>query len=113
MRYDLFLKRGVIITEAGCFKGGIIIKDGKINQLLSGDSEVEANEVIDLRDNVLLPGLVDGHVHFNEPGRENWEGYLTGTKAAAAGGVTTILDMPLNSSPPTTNSERLEKNAAQ
>ena len=64
---------------------------------------VEATEVIDLQGKVLLPGVVDAHVHFNEPGREHWEGYRTGTMAAAAGGVTSVLDMPLNSTPPTTN----------
>ena len=50
---------------------------------------------------VLLPGLVDTHVHVNEPGRTEWEGFATATRAAAAGGVTTIVDMPLNSLPPT------------
>ena len=52
--------------------------------------------------NVLLPGLVDAHVHLNEPGRTEWEGFETGTKAAASGGVTTVVDMPLNAIPPTT-----------
>lgn len=56
---------------------------------------------------VLLPGLVDAHVHLNEPGRTDWEGFETGTKAAASGGVTTIIDMPLNSIPPTTTVENL------
>ena len=51
---------------------------------------------------ILLPGLVDAHVHLNEPGRTEWEGFETGTRAAAAGGVTTVVDMPLNSIPPTT-----------
>ena len=58
-------------------------------------------------DRVLLPGLVDSHVHVNEPGRTEWEGFATGTAAAAAGGVTTVLDMPLNSVPPTTTVEAL------
>lgn len=51
---------------------------------------------------LLLPGLVDAHVHLNEPGRTEWEGFNTGTKAAASGGVTTVVDMPLNAIPPTT-----------
>lgn len=51
---------------------------------------------------VLLPGLVDAHVHLNEPGRTEWEGFWTGTRAAASGGVTTVIDMPLNAIPPTT-----------
>ncbi|MGQ0643633.1 MAG: allantoinase AllB [Gemmatimonadaceae bacterium] len=70
-------------------------------------------EVIDLRDLVLLPGIVDTHVHVNEPGRTNWEGFASATRAAAAGGVTTILDMPLNAIPPTTAGWALrEKRAA-
>jgi allantoinase len=56
---------------------------------------------------VLLPGLVDTHVHVNEPGRTEWEGFATATRAAAAGGVTTIVDMPLNSVPPTTTAANL------
>jgi len=54
---------------------------------------------------VLLPGLVDAHVHLNEPGRTEWEGFYTGTRAAASGGVTTVVDMPLNAVPPTTTLE--------
>lgn len=57
---------------------------------------------------VLMPGLVDAHVHLNEPGRTEWEGFFTGTRAAAFGGVTTVIDMPLNSIPPTTTLEGLE-----
>ncbi|KAI1940081.1 Allantoinase [Ophidiomyces ophidiicola] len=59
--------------------------------------------------NILLPGLVDAHVHLNEPGRTEWEGFHTGTQAAAFGGVTTVIDMPLNSIPPTTSVDGLEK----
>jgi allantoinase len=64
-------------------------------------------------DEVLLPGLVDTHVHVNEPGRTDWEGFATATRAAAAGGITTIVDMPLNSIPPTTNAEALRIKRAQ
>lgn len=56
---------------------------------------------------ILLPGLVDAHVHLNEPGRTEWEGFWTGTRAAAFGGVTTVVDMPLNAIPPTTTVENL------
>ena len=59
-------------------------------------------------DEVLLPGLVDSHVHVNEPGRTDWEGFATATRAAAAGGITTIVDMPLNCLPPTTDASALE-----
>lgn len=58
--------------------------------------------LVDHSPHLLLPGLVDAHVHLNEPGRTEWEGFWTGTRAAAAGGVTTVIDMPLNSIPPTT-----------
>lgn len=58
---------------------------------------------------ILLPGLVDAHVHLNEPGRTEWEGFWTGTRAAAFGGVTTVVDMPLNAIPPTTTVMGLEK----
>src|SRR5439155_18074762 len=62
----------------------------------------------DLGDLALLPGLVDTHVHVNEPGRTSWEGFASATRAAAAGGVTTILDMPLNSVPPTVDTAALD-----
>ncbi|KAL6108468.1 uncharacterized protein ACO6RY_18984 [Pungitius sinensis] len=79
----------------------IMIKDGKIHQILS-DSDFPGGEVMDVGDSVVMPGIVDCHVHVNEPGRVSWEGFWTATRAAAAGGVTTIVDMPLNSLPPTT-----------
>jgi allantoinase len=103
MPVDLYLKNGRIITEVGEINGGIAINDGKIVELVAGDRVVAAQEELDLGGKVVLPGLVDDHVHFNEPGREHWEGYTTGTMAAAAGGVTTIMEMPLNATPPTIN----------
>ncbi|GAA2240564.1 allantoinase AllB [Promicromonospora sukumoe] len=69
-------------------------------------------EVVDLGDKVVLPGVVDTHVHVNEPGRTAWEGFASATRAAALGGVTTIVDMPLNSLPPTTNVAALEAKRA-
>ncbi|KAG6873436.1 hypothetical protein C0995_015525 [Termitomyces sp. Mi166 len=70
---------------------------------------------VDAGDKFVLPGLVDAHVHLNEPGRTDWEGFRTGTQAATSGGVTTVVDMPLNSIPPTTTVEHLElkRKAAQ
>ncbi|MGB5936380.1 MAG: amidohydrolase family protein, partial [Ornithinimicrobium sp.] len=76
----------------------------------AGESPPEATQVLDLgQDEVLLPGLVDSHVHVNEPGRTEWEGFASATKAASAGGVTTLVDMPLNSVPPTTTLAGLKR----
>lgn len=108
MSTDLYLKNAKVVTEEEIFQGGVTVQNGKIAALIHGDQELEALQVIDVHGNVLLPGVVDGHVHFNEPGREHWEGYRTGTMAAAAGGVTTVLEMPLNSTPPTINRALLE-----
>jgi allantoinase len=67
---------------------------------------------IDHSPKLLLPGLVDAHVHLNEPGRTEWEGFFTGTRAAASGGVTTVIDMPLNAIPPTTTVEGFKEKLA-
>src|SRR5947209_16168133 len=67
-----------------------------------------AKEEIDARALTIFPGVIDSHVHFNEPGRTYWEGFATGSRAAVAGGTTTIFDMPLNAHPPTTNRDAFE-----
>ena len=86
----------------------LAVRDGRIATIGPLDLDVTAAvETILAADEVLLPGLVDTHVHVNEPGRTEWEGFACATRAAAAGGVTTILDMPLNSVPPTTTLEAL------
>ncbi|XP_056598386.1 alanine--glyoxylate aminotransferase-like isoform X4 [Triplophysa dalaica] len=89
----------------------IIIKEGKIHSILpdSAASMNTAGEVLDMGNSLVMPGLVDCHVHVNEPGRTSWEGFWTATQAAAAGGVTTIVDMPLNSIPPTTTVENFQE----
>lgn len=81
--------------------------DGGVVTAVTGFDDVPAGAVTLADDEVLLPGLVDSHVHVNEPGRTEWEGFATATRAAAAGGVTTIVDMPLNSVPATTTVEAL------
>lgn len=94
-------------AERPCVVG---VRDGRIAAVLEGvhADSVAARETIRLADGeVLLPGLVDTHVHINEPGRTEWEGFDTGTRAAAAGGVTTVIDMPLNSIPATTTVDAL------
>jgi allantoinase len=82
--------------------GGRIAEVGPYDAAAGG-----ADEIVLAGDEVLLPGLVDTHVHVNEPGRTDWEGFATATRAAAAGGITTIVDMPLNSIPPTTDAAAL------
>src|SRR4051812_46557394 len=80
----------------------VIIKEGVITDITNDFPKDENCERIDLENKVLMPGIIDPHVHINEPGRTEWEGFETATKAAMAGGVTTLVDMPLNSSPVTT-----------
>ena len=96
------------ITPDGIKRAVVLIKDGKIadvvNELPIGDFPVT-----DIGDNVLMAGIVDPHVHINEPGRTDWEGFDTATKAAIAGGITTLVDMPLNSSPVTTTMKAFDE----
>ncbi len=98
-----------IITEAGSVDGVVVVRSGKIESVLPGEEAGDAPNPIDVGDSVVMPGLVDTHVHINEPGRTEWEGFETATRAAAAGGVTTLVDMPLNSIPATTNVAALEE----
>jgi allantoinase len=91
----------------------VVVADGRVVAVEPLDAEVSVDRVVELADDeVLLPGLVDTHVHVNEPGRTDWEGFASATRAAAAGGVTTIVDMPLNSIPPTTTVAALEEKRA-
>ncbi|XP_068599457.1 allantoinase, mitochondrial [Brachionichthys hirsutus] len=87
----------------------VVIKDGQIHEILPDVSLRCGGQVLDVGDSVVMPGIVDCHVHVNEPGRTSWEGFWTATRAAAAGGVTTIVDMPLNSIPPTTTLSNLQE----
>ena len=89
-----------VITPEGERAATVLLRDGVIAGL-AGYAGAPAGVLTLAADEVLLPGLVDSHVHVNEPGRTEWEGFATATAAAAAGGVTTIVDMPLNSIPPT------------
>lgn len=86
----------------------VVVAGERIEAVLPLDTPVDAREIFLADDEVLVPGLVDSHVHVNEPGRTEWEGFATATRAAAAGGVTTIVDMPLNSLPPTVDVAALE-----
>src|SRR6201991_1959980 len=106
---DLIFRAPRVITAAGEVARTIGIRDGRIVAIEPLDSALEAQRVVQLgADEVLIPGLVDTHVHVNDPGRTEWEGFASATRAAAAGGVTTIVDMPLNSIPPTVDTDALE-----
>ncbi len=101
-RYDLLVRARRAVLPGGERPAAIAVADGRISAIEPYDAELDAARTVELRaDEVLLPGMVDTHVHVNEPGRTEWEGFASATRAAAAGGVTTIVDMPLNSVPPT------------
>ena len=101
-----FVIRGKQVIRPGSSgPASIHIRDGIITEI--DDSVPGDVEVIDAGECLVMPGVVDTHVHLNEPGRTEWEGFDSGTRAAAAGGVTTLIDMPLNSIPPTTTVEGL------
>jgi allantoinase len=113
---DLVFRARRAITVVGEVDRAIGVQDGTIVAIEPYDAPLDAAREEVLGDDVvLLPGLVDTHVHVNEPGRTEWEGFETATRAAAAGGVTTIVDMPLNSIPPTTTVEalRIKRKAAE
>src|ERR1700691_1197149 len=111
---DLVFRARRVLTPRGVLAAQVRVRGGAIVSVdeLAGAAEVGGAggpaEIVKLADDeVLIPGLVDTHVHVNEPGRADWEGFATATAAAAAGGVTTIIDMPLNSIPPTVDSAGL------
>ncbi|ASR01985.1 allantoinase AllB [Gordonia rubripertincta] len=112
--FDLVVRGEQTLTTAGIVAREIGIRDGRVVAIEPLGSGLVGTEVIELADDqVMIPGLVDTHVHVNEPGRTEWEGFDSATRAAAAGGVTTLIDMPLNSIPPTVNVDALaEKRAA-
>ncbi len=102
-----------VITPGGERSATVLIRDGRIAGLADYAAAPDGAGVVTFADSdVLLPGLVDSHVHVNEPGRTEWEGFATATAAAAAGGVTTIVDMPLNSIPPTVTVAALRQKQA-
>lgn len=99
----LMLRSTRVVTPGGTRPAVVAVLAGRIEAVLPHDTEVPAGvRLEDLGEKALLPGLVDTHVHVNDPGRTAWEGFRSATRAAAAGGITTLLDMPLNSLPPTT-----------
>jgi allantoinase len=108
MTYDLVVRSRRVLTPDGEHPAAVCVRGGRIVAIEPYQAAVVARAQEDLGDLALLPGLVDTHVHVNEPGRTEWEGFATATRAAAAGGVTTVIDMPLNSIPPTVDIPGLE-----
>ncbi|MGW6651135.1 allantoicase [Streptomyces sp. CB02130] len=105
---QLVLRSTRVVTPEGTRPAAVAVAGGTIDAVLPYDAQVPSSaRREDVGDQVVLPGLVDTHVHVNDPGRAEWEGFWTATRAAAAGGITTIVDMPLNSLPPTTTVENL------
>jgi allantoinase len=106
-----FLSTRVVLPE-GIGPATMLVADGRIDSVAHGQSVPEGYAVRDFGTDCILPGLVDTHVHINEPGRTEWEGFETATRAAAAGGYTTLVDMPLNCLPETTTVAALEQKRA-
>ncbi len=100
------------ITPSGVKDAIVIIKDGIIIDITDTEPDSQEIEYINVGDKVLMAGIIDPHVHINEPGRTDWEGFNTATTAAIAGGITTLVDMPLNSSPVTTSVQGFEEKLA-
>jgi len=107
MKQQVFLSRR-LVTPHGVRPAAVLVEGEKIRAVLPIDEVPPGAEVHDFGEAAILPGLVDSHVHINEPGRTEWEGFETGTRAAAAGGYTMLVDMPLNCLPATTSVEALE-----
>jgi allantoinase len=104
---SLLVRGGVLVDERQARSADVLISDGRVAEILDPGHGQTAEATLDASGLHVLPGLVDAHVHFNEPGRTDWEGFLSGTAAAAAGGVTTVCDMPLNAHPPTLDGRAL------
>lgn len=104
---DLIIKNGEVVLNDGPKRVEIGVKDGKVTVIAEKITE-EAKSVIDATGQYVMPGMVDTHVHISEPGRTEWEGFETGSKALAAGGTTSYVEMPLNALPATTNKHALD-----
>ena len=101
-RYDVLIRGGKVVAPSGVVESDVAISD-EVVALVEPDIEGSATTEIDASGLHVFPGVMDAHVHFCEPGRTHWEGFASGSRAFAAGGVTTVFDMPLNAFPPTTD----------
>ncbi|MET0344399.1 MAG: allantoinase AllB [Polyangiales bacterium] len=106
------LKSKQVVCPERVVEATVVLRDERIEDVVVGDTGLSPAQVDDLGAAVISPGLVDCHVHINEPGNTEWEGFDTATRAAAAGGVTTLVDMPLNSIPVTTSADALAQKLA-
>jgi allantoinase len=104
---SLLVSGGLLVDELSVRPMDVLVEDGRVTAILHPDHTQIADAVMDASGLHVLPGVVDAHVHFNEPGRTDWEGFPSGTTAAAAGGITTVCDMPLNCHPPTLDARSL------
>src|SRR5215211_8283173 len=109
---DLCIRGRRVITPDGDGPAAVHVRGGRVERVTEFEDVPDGCRLVEAGDAVLMPGLVDSHVHVNEPGRTRWEGFETATRAAARGGVTTIVDMPLNSVPPTTTPDGLSQKIA-
>jgi allantoinase len=109
---DLIVRGRKVITTQGEHPAAIYIRDGVIATISAFDDIPNGCLVHEAGESVVMPGVVDTHVHINEPGRTEWEGFATATQAAAAGGITTLIEMPLNSIPATTTVEAFREKIA-
>ena len=114
MNTPQFVIRGRrVVTPEGIVPAAVRVREGRIEAVGAFEDVEMGGALVEVDDGaILLPGLVDTHVHINEPGRADWEGFQTATRAAAAGGVTTLVEMPLNSIPATTTRDNLEAKRA-
>ncbi len=112
MSADLVIRSQRVVTPESVAPASIQIRDGRIAVVAGFDQIPSSARILEAGNSVVMPGLVDTHVHINEPGRTDWEGFASATRAAAAGGVTTLVDMPLNCIPATTTTQALQAKLA-
>ena len=109
--FDLILRGATVISHSTNGEHDVAIRNGRIEEVAPA-VRGEAVEEVDARGLHLFPGVIDVHVHFNDPGRAHWEGWETGSAAAAVGGTTTVAEMPLNASPPTLDAAAFDAKVA-